>query len=425
MSRAEREVRAALRSLVRGGSVGLAEALAGEPDALLAAAHAHGLVGLLHARCSEVQRRGEGLAGVSGEVLGTLRAAAMGQSARQRRDRTELGSVLGVLGAAGVPALVVKGPVLARLAYAQPWHRGYADLDVVVAPAHFEDALAALAEADIRLWDRNWSKLNAELKAELTLLTPLGSTVDLHWHLFGSRALRDGTDVSMNELFESARQVDVDGLTVRTLDPAATLAHVAAHASWSGLHRLVWLSDLAGLVERDAARGELDWSELVERCRRWGLSRPVGAALARAGAVAGAAVPREVLERLMGRGALVRFAAAGPRGGPAANVDAYDLARLVTRNLRSSERSTLGCLLADLGSACRRGGPLRRRERDLALDATSPTSARFDAGAGRDRYLAAVRAEARIEASRAVVPEFDDEAIDSLFGVRSGGERSD
>src|SRR4029453_10505026 len=70
--------------------------------------------------------------------------------------RGVLSRVGAVLDAAGIPWLVFKGPVLSSSVYCDPGMRRYSDLDILVPPDRFPDAVIAMEAAGfsnpVTLW---------------------------------------------------------------------------------------------------------------------------------------------------------------------------------------------------------------------------------------------------------------------------------
>ena len=82
----------------------------------------------------------------------------------------------------------------------------------------------------------------------------------------------------MDALFDRAREVTLNGVSVLTFDPVDSLLHLCVHTALSGGVRLAWLKD----IERTIASQSLSWDEVVERAGAWGAAAPVAAVIARA-----------------------------------------------------------------------------------------------------------------------------------------------
>jgi len=228
-----------------GGTL-LADALSRpDPQMLLAAARAHRVspfvLEALRASGEEIPSLEEGLVEDQRTLVST-----------QLRTSLDLSTLGQALDEAGVPWLVFKGPALAHLAYARPDRRRYDDLDVLTPPAAFPAAVRALESAGFAVLDRNWNLIRREGRGQLHLVHPSGSMVDLHWHLLNRASVRRSFSVDIDEVFERARVMELDGKRVRTLHTSDTLVHTCLHAALSGAGRLLWVMDVDGLLTREA-----------------------------------------------------------------------------------------------------------------------------------------------------------------------------
>jgi hypothetical protein len=223
-----------------------------------------------------------------------LLAEARGHAIRNHLQAlVALQTAADALGSAGIPWLVFKGPVLSEVMYTRPDQRTYVDLDLLVPPRGFGDALSALERAGGSVLDRNWSLVLDRMKAEVRLL--LGPmVVDLHWHLINQRGMRKRFTVDSDQALARARSIRLADATVRTLGRVDTLVHTALHAALAGADRLVWLKDVCRCIRTD----EPDWDLVVEVARSWRVELPVAATLWRARRIVGAPVPVPALEAL-------------------------------------------------------------------------------------------------------------------------------
>lgn len=248
----------------------------------------------------------EGLAGPASQRLSSLlspasRARLIAQDlleTSRHRTYVDILETLGrVLDGAAVNWAVLKGPVLAEVAYAGG-ARGYTDLDLLVAPGQFETAVRALAEAGVIASQRDWPPSATNLKGELSLLIAGLPVVDLHWHLVYLHSARERFQIPTEALLERRQQVVLQGVSAWVLEPTDFVIHVALHASFAGVHRLRRLLD----IERTIIYRPPDWDLLVERCRAWKTQFPVAVMLQSAQRTLGASVPSDVLRELAGTG---------------------------------------------------------------------------------------------------------------------------
>jgi hypothetical protein len=162
----------------------------------------------------------------------------------------DLATVATALDAAALRWAVVKGPVLGYEVYGDPLARWFTDLDVVVAPQDFGDALTALERSGGVLLDRNWPQARRLRLSELTVRMPRGTAVDLHWHVVSRADQRDRMPISTQDLLTRTRTVHLGGLAVPTFAELDTVLHLAVHGAVSGGGLLRWLVDLSRAVHR-------------------------------------------------------------------------------------------------------------------------------------------------------------------------------
>jgi hypothetical protein len=155
--------------------------------------------------------------------------------------------LLAAFDAAGVAALLLKGPVLARLLYEPGEQRMYNDIDILVEPAALERARVVLRERgstclqeELGVQDGG-SALHAE---EWTVGTV---PVDLHWRL-PEVAAPDGA--AWNALYASHQLIDLEGHRVPTLGHGGLALHIAIHAAHHGSQHSPGLRDLDLALER-------------------------------------------------------------------------------------------------------------------------------------------------------------------------------
>jgi hypothetical protein len=215
---------------------------------------------------------------VPGPVAGALTGALATGRARHAVFARDLGTVLDALGAAGAPALVIKGAALAETLYPDPALRPFADLDLLIRRRDLEAADRALRGAGFaRLADDHSWQYDADWDAATVYERAGGARVDLHWALLTEP--RYGWDpVAAEAVWERATPAVIAGRGARTLGREDTLLHLAAHlAVHHALVGLVWLWDLALVVERWGAG--LDWPAVHARAARWRVSTALAFAL--------------------------------------------------------------------------------------------------------------------------------------------------
>ncbi|WP_308014485.1 MULTISPECIES: nucleotidyltransferase family protein [unclassified Rhodococcus (in: high G+C Gram-positive bacteria)] len=198
------------------------------------------------------------------DTLRQARTRAMIDHLTRLRD---LRVVSDVLHASGVRWLLFKGPAVGAMLYERPESRLYNDLDILVHPADFSVALAALLDAGVRLVDQNWRMISTKRQGEISLA--VGNTVvDLHWHFFASEVARAQIPLRITSPIERRIPIRIGGMTVPTLDPVDTAIFLATHAVLSGGHKIKWFYD----IHRAFSFQALDPAELSDRANEYGVA---------------------------------------------------------------------------------------------------------------------------------------------------------
>ncbi len=151
---------------------------------------------------------------------------------------------------AGVDALLLKGPSIARWLYPNGAGRPYIDCDLLVGPADFEAAEAVLRSLGYTslLQDLGMPSWWCE-HAAVWQRHADGLSVDLHRTLIGVRV---DHETAWRVLSADTEEIEVAGRPVQTLGLPARAMHVALHAAQHGPD---WPSSSADL-ERALAAGE-------------------------------------------------------------------------------------------------------------------------------------------------------------------------
>lgn len=258
---------------------------------VLRTAESHKLAALLAARLAG--------AGVDGSLDPGLRRrlflARVEAAQRAAKAERTLAAVAAAFDADELPFFVVKGSILAHQVYGAPHLRRFADVDVVVRHADVPRAEAALARigfqpggiegllatrpagdaerahalALTRQFDRR------HLGAHTWHAPPGGArlSIDLHWHVAPARLRVDEA-----ALWAQTVPVAVADTTVRTFTPAATVIHLAAHATTCLLNgfRLLHLVDVGWAATRFADQAEATW----QLARAWRVAPDLAQVLA-------------------------------------------------------------------------------------------------------------------------------------------------
>ena len=184
------------------------------------------------------------------------------QLMRHMQASGDLRRIAEVFAHAGIAWAVGKGPVAADLIWPSPDMREYYDLDVFVGRGDFAAALDELLAAGCTLVDRNWPELSRSMRAEIGLLGPAGTHIDLHWDMAVPPKLRRAFRTDMAGMLGRARPARLgSGVAVSVFDPVDTVVHLVFHAAQAGANRLMWIAD----IHHATAQPGFDWAEFARR----------------------------------------------------------------------------------------------------------------------------------------------------------------
>jgi hypothetical protein len=182
-----------------------------------------------------------------------------------------LGSVLGALRDAGVPAIVLKGAHLAKLVYQDIALRPMVDIDLLVP----QEALRSAAEAVGNVGYKTKGDYNIEAMVTVmehlpTFVKPGGAALELHWHIAQPAF---PFDIQPESLWENARPAEIEGQATRVLCDEDLLLHIVLHMAYKhsfglGLRPLV---DVHTLLMRQ--RDTFDWEAFCARSKQCGLGK--------------------------------------------------------------------------------------------------------------------------------------------------------
>ena len=254
---------------------------------LFEAAVAHDVVPLVAARLSARTD----LPSDSAEGIALVREA---EAARASELLAQLETILAALARADIPAIPLKGPVMALDLFGDAAARASRDLDILVPRAHAAHTLEALAPLgyapDPALTPRLLRVLE-RYAGEHILFHVADAPVEPHW---APAPHTLAYDLDMPALWARSRPASVDAAPARALDPGDTLIWLAIHGAkeeWAGLKGV---ADVAAFVHRHLA---IDWPDLRARAAAQGCARAVDVALLLAADLLGSRLPYAPVDR--------------------------------------------------------------------------------------------------------------------------------
>ncbi len=194
-----------------------------------------------------------------------------------------------------IPALVVKGPVLAMQAYGDPTMRSYGDLDLLVRQVDIRRATESLQaigyQAAVPLSAIDAGKIPGQYlfsKSDANLLVELHNDFTLRY--FPRR-------LPLDKFFERHILVGLDGHEAPALAVEDELVYICVHGATHFWGRLSWIADVAALIARQA---DLDWQNAVNTAKEVGAERMLHTGLRLASDLLHARLPDKVLVAVQG-----------------------------------------------------------------------------------------------------------------------------
>jgi hypothetical protein len=233
-------------------------------------------------------------------AAGALRHAAIAHLTHVARLDTSLDTILPALQAAGVPTIVLKGPVLARLVYSDHHLRPYSDLDLNVREPDEHKVGRTLVEIGLvevphgaeveRLTHAH--HVHGGSAFHRVFMSPGGGVmVELHLDPL-QMGLRPTLEAAR---WERARPLpELPGALMLSLEDQ--VIQLSVHVHKHGFNRLIWLKDLDLLVRR--LGHAMDWGMVTASARAEGVAGSVWYTLWLASQVLATPVPAEPLRAL-------------------------------------------------------------------------------------------------------------------------------
>lgn len=211
---------------------------------------------------------------------------------RQDKD-TRLQQQLAELSAwfeeSAVPAVAMRGPALASLAYPKPSVRQTGDLDFLVRGPD-------VAKLAVQLERLGFEKMRQVGRPHADSVFTLfhrnsGTQVDLHTRL---EEKYFPIHLSFESIWKRRQTVIVDGCPVPTFGTIDLLIATCAHGARRQWSKLKWICDVAQLIQ--SQHDSVDWQELTDRARQAGAARMLALGFQLSEEVLGVRAPREAID---------------------------------------------------------------------------------------------------------------------------------
>lgn len=211
-------------------------------------------------------------------------------------NTAELLEVLRAFEEVGIPAMPFKGVVLGASAYADITARSAGDLDVLIHRRDLARATSILKQRNFELTTKVLENGSPEAENNFEFhfeRAEDGMVLELRWRLELTQP-RYKHDLGMDWVWSRRRAVKLAGADVPNLDAVSGLLMLCMHGSKHEWTRLIWVCDVAKLIESEPG---LDWDFAQREAKRVGLSRCLALGVLLAQRIAGAKIPPEVLVR--------------------------------------------------------------------------------------------------------------------------------
>lgn len=206
---------------------------------------------------------------VPSEVVQILEVAAKSDVLRSMQITSTANRAIELLDAAGVRALVYKGPALAVQTTSTWRGRGSADVDILIDPHTTTTAHDALLRAGLTRRDGLAEPPSRMLKYRdcERAYTGLPATIDLHWRV---EATPSSLGIPFATLWSRRESLDVGGLRVPCPSRVDALLMTAVHGTKERWARGRWILDAVRQVEQLEPAA---WARAHQAADRAGCSR--------------------------------------------------------------------------------------------------------------------------------------------------------
>ena len=260
---------------------------------LVRAAETHALAPLAYAALNQSGRSNDAPASVRDQ----LRVAYLRSNVANWLAFQELDCLLEMFGREQIPVVVLKGGALAHALYGDPALRPMMDLDLLM-PSSYQMRVSDLLAQQGYSSPTELAKGFGERFSNYQGFERGGnrpSHLEIHWHLFKSPYYCER--IPIDWFWDRTMEISIGGARARVFDPNAQLVHLCAHFA---LHhqaaRLLWSYDIARFLTRYGSK--LDWSQVIDAAKRFGLSQAIELSLARVVETWQIPLPADVFQRL-------------------------------------------------------------------------------------------------------------------------------
>ncbi len=197
-----------------------------------------------------------------------------------------------------VKFILLKGAFLAFHLYPSYGLRQFSDIDILIKPSEtptVHEKLLQLGYNRITGSEQGGNIPNVSMYLNSALYRsskPEMPHIHVHWHLANSITPKyKTTNINMEKIWHSAVTTSHKWLS---LSPEHLMIHLCEHAIRHSFDRLILIRDIAEVM----VSKQIDWNQLVDDCRNFGLTRHVYYSLVYLSRKTGITAPLEIIEKL-------------------------------------------------------------------------------------------------------------------------------
>jgi hypothetical protein len=209
----------------------------------------------------------------------------------------ELLKIIKLLKGKNITALAFKGPLLAVTAYGDLALRQFCDLDILVQPQDVVPTIRALTSLGYHLPEPLGDKQITELLPRKKDFKLIGqnerAVLEIHWRLVG-RYFPFSFD--LRRMWDDLERTKISGEEVLNFAPEELLLFLCVHGSKHMWERLIWVCDVARLLEN---RPDIDFEHLMRIAETHGCLRMVKLGLLLSKSLANTQLPAGVLDAIL------------------------------------------------------------------------------------------------------------------------------
>ena len=229
-----------------------------------------------------------------------LKDAYRQNTMRNLRLYGELRQLAAMLHNEGIPAIVLKGMVLAEDVYGNIALREMNDIDLLARKHDLSYIKKILETIGYKALQPISIDCILEDYHHLSPMTKAGKApIEIHWNL---TAPGMNYSIDPTELWHRAYPVKLAGCDLLQLCPEDLLLHICMHTSYQ--HQFAFslrpLCDIAELLER--YDDHISWADIIDRARRWGWQRGIYLVLQLTKELIGANIPNSVIREMQPKG---------------------------------------------------------------------------------------------------------------------------